>query len=134
MAAWGPLVKKAGGWALKTAPTWAPTAKKAAEKGREHLANREKTINQATQVGGEFAEVRLRDRQFFVVRKDGSFVNSFPQPDDVDALKAAAMEVRQQSWKTPDALLRRRARERAAQLRRKRHKPRQDGEGPTDNG
>ena len=119
-AGWGPLVKKVGGWAIKSAPTWAPGAKKAALQSREQLANREKAINQATQIDGQFAQVWLRDIRYWVVRKGDAIENSFPQCDDQEGLAHAAGQLREEAWTTPDALLRRRAKARATQMRRRR--------------
>jgi hypothetical protein len=123
---WGPA-KQAAGWLVKTAPTWGPTAKRSASGVNERLANREKAISHATQIGAQFAEVWLRDRRYWIVRKDGEIINTFPNCDDSAALEAAAARVRDEAWKTPDTLFRRRARERTRNLRRK---PPQAGREP----
>ena len=76
-------------------------------------ANREKAISHATQIGGQFVEVWLRDRRYWVVRKDGEIINAFPKCDESAALEEAGARVRDEAWKTPEELLRRRVRERA---------------------
>lgn len=119
-AGWVPLGKKVGVWVVKTAPAWGPTARKSAAKSRETLANREKAINQATQIDGQFAQVWLRDTQYWVVRKNAVIENSFPRCDDQEGLERSAGQLRPEAWTTPDQLLRRRAKARARQIRRKR--------------
>ena len=111
---------------VKTAPVWVPTAKKTAAVANERRANREKAISHATQIGGQFVEVWLRDRRYWVVRKDGEIINAFPKCDESAALEEAGARVRDEAWKTPEALLRRRARERAQKLRRKSPRVRKD--------
>jgi hypothetical protein len=119
---WGPA-RKAAGWIVKTAPAWGPTAKEAAKKTNERRANREKAISHATQIEGQFAEVWLRDRRYWVVRKDGEVINTFPACDDSPALEVAAAQARDEAWKRPDALLRRRPKK----WGRKPPKPPQEG-------
>jgi hypothetical protein len=118
LGAWWVPAKKAVGWLLKTAPTWGPTAQKTASDANERLANREKAISHSSQIGGQFAEIWLRDRRYWVVRKDGEIINSFPNCEDPKALEVAVAQVRKEAWKAPDALLRRRVRDRTRRLRR----------------
>ena len=114
---WGSLAKKVGGWVIKSAPTWAPPAKRAASDATTRVANRHKAISQATQIGGEFAEVWLRDQRYWVVRKGSDIVNAFPRCDDEHALEQAARRLREEAWKSPDALLRRKAKYQLGRIR-----------------
>jgi hypothetical protein len=118
--AWGPVVKKVGGWVIKNAPTWAPTAKRAASSTSTRMANRQKAISQATQIDGEYAEVWLREHRYWVVRKGDEIVNAFPRCDDEESLERAAARLRREAWKSPDELLHRKARQQAARLRHRR--------------
>ena len=117
---WVRIGKKVGGWAITNADTWVPTMKKATFGAGQRLTSREKAISQATHIGGQFAQVWLKDHRYWVVRKDGEIVNVFPRYDDDEGLKRAAAHVREEFWKTPESLLRRRAKTQVAKVRRRR--------------
>ena len=124
------LVKKAGELAVKHGPSLLlPEAKKASRR----VADREKAISQATRINGQFAEVWFRERQYWVVRRDAKVEGAFPSCQDEAGLERAAGLVREEEWKTPDALIRRRAKARAAKLRRRKTPRDKSTQDPTPN-
>ena len=118
-AGWIPIARRVGGWALRNAPTWLPTAKRAASGASDRLSNRQKAISHATQIDGEFSEVWFRERRHWVVRKGEEIVNAFPASEDEPGLERAASLLRPQEWRKPDELRSRKTKERVTKLRRR---------------